>query len=148
MKGQFVEWDDRYAVGVATIDGQHMELFRFTNDLYDACQQNDAGVTKQFKETLQKAVRYVAEHFRTEEQIMQQTKMPELEAHKSEHDLFVRKVMKEAANLDGGGGDAPELFVRFLKDWISSHVTATDVKIGEHIARQKAEGLIAADIVF
>ena len=146
MKEPFVIWDDRFSIGIEAVDKQHKGLFALTNDLHDACQGTGAG--DHFKDVLQKAVSYVAMHFSTEEKIMQKTNDPNYSAHQTEHDLFVRKVMEEAANLDQRGDDAPELFMNFLKGWISEHVTGTDIKIGQHIASQKEKGLLEANVTF
>ena len=148
MKQPFVVWDDRYSIGVESVDEQHKGLFDLTNDLYDACQGSYAAAIENFKEVLQKAVSYVLEHFNNEENIMKKTNDPNYEAHQAEHGLFVKNVMKEAASLGGGDDEAPELFVNFLRDWISNHVTVTDIKIGQHIAALKAKGELAPDTTF
>jgi len=148
MNQPFVEWNDRFSIGVETVDEQHKGLFTLTNDLYDACQREGGVATEHFKSVLQKAVNYVAMHFSTEEKIMQKTEDPNYEDHQKEHDLFVKKVMKEAVGLDQGGDDAPEIFMNFLRDWISNHVTGTDIKIGQHIADQKEKGLLNAEDEF
>jgi len=148
MKQPFVVWDDQFSVGLETVDEQHKGLFSLTNDLYDTCQKEGGVTTEHFKSVLQKAVSYVAMHFSTEEKIMQKTNDPNYDAHQKEHDIFVKKVMKEAANLDQGGNGEPEIFMNFLRDWISKHVTGTDIKIGQHIASQKEKGLIKPDETF
>jgi len=149
MKEPFVVWSEQYAIGVESVDEQHKGLFLLTNDLYEACTEAGGGVASEhFKGVLQKAVSYVAMHFSTEEKIMLTTKDPNYDEHQREHDLFVRKVMKEAANLDQGGDDAPEVFMNFLRDWISKHVTGTDIKIGQHIATLKEKGTIDANTTF
>jgi len=148
MKKPFVVWDDKYSIGVQTVDEQHKGLFNLTNDLYDACQGNDVDAKEHFKEVLQNAVSYVAHHFSTEEQIMKQTADPNYASHQQEHDAFVNKVMEDAASLEDGDDDAPEVFMNFLRDWISKHVTGTDIKIGQHIAALKEKGILKADSTF
>jgi len=146
MKKQFVVWSDQFSIGVKAIDEQHKGLFALTNDLYDACQEKGGVAVEHFKGVLQKAVGYVAMHFSTEETIMKNTRDPNYNSHKKEHDLFVKKVMKEANNLAQGGSDAPEIFMNFLRDWISKHVTNTDIKIGQHIAGLREKGLLKIDV--
>jgi len=148
MGQSFVVWDDRYSIGVDVVDEQHKGLFNLTNDLHDACGGSNEAAKEHFKEVLQKAVGYVSLHFSTEENIMQKTNDPGYGEHKKEHDLFVQKVLAEAANLDKGGNDAPRVFVNFLRDWISKHVTGTDVGIGRHVAGLKARGLLKSDAIF
>jgi len=148
MKQPFVVWSNQYSVGVQTIDEQHKGLFALTNDLYDACQEEGGIETDHFKDILQKAVSYVAMHFSTEEKIMLKIGDPNYENHQNEHDIFVKKVMKEAANLNQGGEDTPGIFMNFLRDWISKHVMGTDVRIGQHIAVLKEKGTLEADATF
>ena len=148
MKQAFVTWEDRFSIGVDIVDEQHRGLFNLTNDLYDAYWEDGGVAAEYFKEVLQKAVSYVLEHFNNEENIMKKTNDPNYEAHQAEHGLFVKNVMKEAASLGGGDDEAPELFVNFLRDWISNHVTVTDIKIGQHIAALKAKGELAPDTTF
>jgi len=148
MSQRFVVWDDRYSIGVETVDNQHKGLFALTNDLYDACQESGAAAGEHFKEVLQKAVSYVALHFGTEEEIMKKIDDPNYEEHQKEHDLFVRKVIKEASALEQGGKDAPMVFMNFLRDWIAKHVTGTDIKIGQHIENLKEKGVLGANAKF
>jgi hemerythrin len=56
--------------------------------------------------------------------------------------------MKEAANLNQGGDDAPEIFMNFLRDWISKHVLGTDIKVGQHIVSLKEKGMLELDTTF
>jgi len=148
MNQPFVVWDDRYSIGVETVDEQHKGLFALTNDLYEACQGSGAVASEHFKGVLQKAVSYVAQHFSTEEEIMKKTDDPGYDEHQKEHDLFVRKVIKEASALEQGGEDAPMVFMNFLRDWIAKHVTGTDIKIGQHIEALKKKGVLRADAKF
>ena len=148
MKEPFVVWDDKYSIGIETIDEQHKGLFALTNELHDACGEKGGVCSEHFKEALKKAVNYVALHFSAEEDIMQETNDPYYDEHKSEHDLFVKKVVREAAQLEQAGDDAPEVFMNFLRTWISEHVTGTDIKIGRHIAALKANGALKADATF
>jgi len=143
---RFVEWDDKYAIGVEAVDAQHKGLFELTNKLHEACLKS-GGASEHFKDALQKAVSYVALHFGTEERIMQKTADPGYDEHKREHDLFVKKVLAEAARLKVGERDAPRAFMEFLKAWISKHVTVTDAKIGRHVDGLRARGLLDADAI-
>jgi len=41
VKQPFVVWDDRFSIGIGTVDDQHKGLFTLTNDLHDAYQKTD-----------------------------------------------------------------------------------------------------------
>ena len=148
MKKQFVEWSDKYSIGVETVDKQHKGLLVLTNELYDACQIDNPALDKNFKDTLQKAISYANMHFGTEEKIMTQTQDPNLSAHLDEHNAFVKKILEGAANLEASPKSASEDFVRFLRDWILNHVANTDVKIGQHIKQLKEKGVLKMEAEF
>ncbi|MCL2602463.1 MAG: bacteriohemerythrin [Treponema sp.] len=148
MKQLFVEWNDQYSVGVQTIDEQHKGLFALTNELNDARQEHCTATSECFKEILQKAISYIALHFTTEEKIMQKIDDPDYESHKVAHDLFVKKVMEEEANFNRGVPNTPEIFMRFLRDWIADHIICTDIKIGQRIAALKKNGTLKANAEF
>jgi hemerythrin-like metal-binding protein len=147
VEKQFVVWDDKYSIGVKDVDEQHKELFKLTNELYEACTSRGAAAVEHTKSALQKAVSYVVMHFSMEESLMERFSDPNFESHKEEHDLFVREVIKDAANLEQMGEEASVAFMNFLKGWISKHVTGTDIKIGHHIAALKAQGVLKPDAV-
>ena len=148
MNNPFVEWNDRYSVGVGTVDKQHMGLITLTNELYEACQTENPALNKHFKDTLQKAISYANMHFGTEEKIMTQTQDPNISAHLDEHNAFVKKILEGAATLETSPKSTSEDFVRFLRDWILNHVATTDVKIGQHISQLKEKGVLKMDDEF
>jgi superfamily I DNA/RNA helicase len=45
-KEVFVVWEDRYSVGIPSIDEQHKELLVLTNKLYDACRKGEEAGDK------------------------------------------------------------------------------------------------------
>jgi len=139
MKEKFIDWDEKYSVGVQTIDEQHKELFELVNDLYDMCVKG-GNTHEDFKPVLKKTVNYVVLHFSHEEELMKAYNDPNYELHQKEHDIFVQKVMHEAAHLEKGKDYAPEPFMNFLSDWIHDHISGIDVKIGEHIASVTEKG--------
>ncbi|MCL2382168.1 MAG: bacteriohemerythrin [Treponema sp.] len=144
MRQPFVAWDDKYAIGVQSIDDQHKGLFELLNELHEASERGEGtAVTDCFKDALQKAVNYAATHFSAEEEIMQETGDPNYDEHQKEHNAFVRKVMEGAAAIGQERGESLGTFMDFLQDWILKHVTGVDIKIGRHIAGLKEKGLLA-----
>ncbi|MDR0569220.1 MAG: bacteriohemerythrin [Spirochaetaceae bacterium] len=138
----FVAWEDRYVIGIPVIDEQHQELLRLTNELYEACRQGDEVAGKLFKDTVRQTVDYVKEHFSGEEKILERVNYPELGPHKQEHENFVKKVIDEVKNFEGGKTFVPNQFVRFLRDWILAHIAVSDKKYAEYILKLKKEGAL------
>jgi hemerythrin len=136
----FIKWEERYAVGIGTIDEQHKQLVHLTNTLHQACRQGEQTAMANFKEALRAAVDYVAFHFTTEERIMEQTTYPDMAAHKKEHDGFVKKVLESTKQFDGGHTFAPKEFVEFLRDWLLTHIAVSDKKCADYILKQQRSG--------
>ncbi|MDR0636972.1 MAG: bacteriohemerythrin [Treponema sp.] len=137
----FVTWEDRYALGIPFIDAQHKELVRLTNELFLSCQGGTANDI--FRETIKAAVKYVAEHFSAEEAMMSRIKYPGLAEHKKEHEVFVQKVLEDVQHFEAGRAFVPNTFVRFLKDWILTHIAMSDKKYADYIMHLKKLGKLA-----
>jgi hemerythrin len=138
----FVEWKDRYSVGIPLIDEQHKKLLEMTNELFLACNYSTDSGKAQFKKTAHDAVAYVKFHFATEEKIMELTAYPALESHKKEHADFVRKVFDDVKAFEQGRPLIPNQFVRYLKDWVLSHIAITDSKMGNFLTDLRKAGKI------
>jgi hemerythrin len=142
MGDDFVTWEERYALGIPFIDQQHKELLRLTNQLFTACQGGTAN--EMFRETIKAMVKYVAEHFGAEEAMMERIKFPELAEHKKEHESFVQKVLEDVRNFEAGRSFVPNAFVRFLKEWVLTHIAMTDKKYADYIMEIKKAGRLGA----
>ena len=128
----FVVWEDRFSVDIPIIDNQHKRLITMTNDLHKACLLSDS-VEEQFRKTVRDAVYYVKYHFTTEEEIMVKTAYPGYLDHKRIHTEFAQEVLKNALYFDERKKYAPHQFVRFLRNWVLSHVALVDSCMGEYL---------------
>jgi hemerythrin len=137
-----VEWDDRYSVGIPLVDDQHKELIRWTNTLYESCLQGDEAARVSFKEAIRATVEYVKFHFGAEEQILKNINYPEFAVHKKQHEEFVKQVLEEVKNFDEGKKFVPNVFVRYLRDWILTHIAVADKKYAEYIIEIKKKGAL------
>jgi hemerythrin len=136
-----VEWDDKYSVGIPLIDGQHKELIENTNRLYQGCL---AGTDEErkvfFMEAVKSVVDYVKYHFSAEERMLENVKYPELSGHRKQHESFVKQLLDDVQGFKGGQKFAPNNFVRFLRDWILSHIAVEDIKYSRYIFDLKKSG--------
>jgi hemerythrin len=135
-----VKWDDKYSVGIPLIDEQHKELIRLTNDLYQGCLEGDDAARDYFFSAVRGAMDYVKHHFSAEEKIMENVQYPNLAEHKKQHEDFVLKMVEDVKSFQGGKKFVPNNFVRFLKDWILSHIAIADARYASYIMDLKKRG--------
>lgn len=122
----FVTWSDNLSVGLFQIDTQHKNLINIINNLYDAMK---AGKGKDIIPKIIKDMSaYTITHFSYEEKLMQQYGYPEYEAHKKQHDTFVKKVKEFEAEIAKGNITITLNVANFLKDWLINHIQITDKK--------------------
>ncbi|MDR2069692.1 MAG: bacteriohemerythrin [Spirochaetaceae bacterium] len=137
-----VEWDDRYLIGIPLIDDQHKELIRLTNALYESCLQGDEAARESFKIAIQGTVDYVKFHFSAEERVLQNVNYPEFAVHKKQHEEFVKQILEEVKAFEEGKKFVPNVFVRFLRDWILTHIAMADKKYAAYIIHLKKNGAL------
>jgi hemerythrin len=136
----FVKWEDKYSVGIPLIDKQHKELIQLTNELYQGCLAGDDAARDFFFNAIRGAMNYVKVHFSTEEQILENINYPKLAEHKKQHEDFVLKMVEDVKSFQGGRKFVPNNFVRFLRDWILSHIAIADTEYAKYIMDLKKQG--------
>jgi hemerythrin len=142
---EFVKWDKRYLVNIPFIDQQHQELVRLTNELYQGCLIGEDLVRNYyFMKAIKGVVDYVAKHFSMEEKMLENINYPGLATHKNQHEEFVRKILEDVKSFQNGKKFVPNVFVRYLKDWILSHIAVEDKRYAEYIFNLKKQGQLKA----
>ena len=135
-----VIWQNSYSVNIPLIDAQHKELVRLTNMLYKSCFKGKDTSKQVFTEVLHGAVDYVGYHFSTEEKVMERVNYPGLSKHKTEHNDFVREVLRTVDELSKNANVNPLNFVMYLKDWILTHIAVSDTALGKYLVDLKRYG--------
>jgi hemerythrin len=128
-----ISWRETYNIGVDEVDQQHQELVVKLNEFLDACIQQK-GKDK-IMETLAFLRDYTVEHFRSEEEIMLKYNYPEYADHKKDHDDFVASVLELEAGIENQGATVVTTLKlnRTLTDWLLSHISKSDMKIGQFL---------------
>lgn len=128
----FMNWSDRYSVGVAVFDDEHKKLIAIINELYDAVA---VGVDKPGLQRISdKLVEYTLSHFQHEEMYFDDWAYPDSAAHIACHAKLRQQVFdyrKEILAMD-----SKELaldMLDFLRDWLSHHIMVDDRKYGRFL---------------
>ena len=126
-------WNDRYSVGVKTIDQQHSSLFAIVNELHAAMIKGQAKNV--VGSLLEKLIKYTVEHFAYEERMMAAAKYPGLVTHRAHHADLTKQVGDFMARYKRGDGTINIQLLRFLSDWLTKHIQHEDKEYGPWVNR-------------
>jgi hemerythrin len=135
-----MEWSDKLAVGVATIDSQHKELFKRISNLVLAIKEHRCK--SEIDGTLKFLDDYARIHFLEEEKHMKETQYggyeEQVEAHKK-YLAALEELKAEAAlpRVSGSSYDLSATTNQVIVDWIVDHISKLDMRFGEHLRSRK-----------
>ena len=119
-----IQWSESISVNNSEIDIQHKNLIQLTNNLI---LNSNAKVNSEIiGETLQKLLKYIKEHFKDEEELLEKCNYPKLEEHKKEHKKFVKKIVGFCNDVLIGKSAVTEEMIYFLVDWLLNHTSIDD----------------------
>lgn len=124
-------WNEKFSVGMESIDDQHKYFLKLLNNLNDEIQRKHSA------ETVQTAINslftYGMFHFSAEEKILSSCGYPETGHQRREHSFFVRQVKEMEASCQGGNLACLGSIVSFLRDWFINHIMIEDKKYATFI---------------
>jgi hemerythrin-like metal-binding protein len=125
------EWNDRYSVGIGSIDAQHQNLFRLAGELHAAMTtgQGKAAAGK----VLDRLIQYTATHFAHEERLMRLHDYPGLATHKAQHDALTRQVLQFQLDFQSGRAAITVQLLQFLKSWLEQHIAGSDQQYAPYL---------------
>ncbi len=126
----YIDWTDDFSVKVEKIDLQHKNLVAIINELHENMTVHKEQSVQ--LEIVQKMIAYTDYHFKTEEQLMQETDFPGSANHKVEHEKFVKKALEIKERLDKKGLVLSIEILSYLKQWLKHHILNTDKKYSDH----------------
>lgn len=126
----YIKWDPKLELGIPVIDDQHKKLVALCNNLYQGILRTKAvGVASwqdSLRGTLKECADYVMVHFRDEEKILQAVGYSDFASHKAQHEIYTKKILETVQNFNNITISDAIQFVKFLYDWIMSHIAYTD----------------------
>ncbi|MGE5172903.1 MAG: bacteriohemerythrin [Betaproteobacteria bacterium] len=137
-----MEWTEKLATGITTIDSQHKELFRRINNLVTAIKQHRCK--SEIDGTIKFLEDYARIHFSEEEKHMAETNYGGLEAQRKDHKKYLTALaeLKKQASLPRVKGSSYDLSAttnQVVVDWIVAHIMKLDMKFGEYLKQQGKE---------
>lgn len=123
----FIEWsDEKHSLGIPTIDSQHRELFRMTNEIHEILLGGD--YQKDALKVLKRLYAYTGYHFTSEEAIQKEYGYPEHSGHIRIHRQFKDRIKEELDEIRNNPGYPLSPLQDFLVEWILKHIQGEDVK--------------------
>ncbi len=139
MKKEIV-WQERFNIGVASIDKAHQKLFSIMDKMI-ALNEDEAKQKHACMETIKYFKSYAIKHFKDEEDYMQSIHYSGYEMHKRLHDNFRNKTLPVLENELVETDYSPKAIRHFLgvcMGWLSGHIMAEDRAItGKVISKWK-----------
>lgn len=119
-----IPWDQKYSVGIKSIDEHHQRLFQLLNEFYQELNTNSVHAT--LLRMVKDLQDYAAYHFTAEERFMEDHGYANLAAHKKAHEEFVEKVKDYRARFESGKLLVSVEVTNFIRDWLTNHIMRMD----------------------
>jgi len=121
---KYIEWNDKYCMGISIIDEEHKKLIGILNKTIHAKEHSDNK--EELKEVLEEMTKYVLEHFGTEEDYMKEFNYPEYQHHSKEHYAFFTKTIAYFDRVVNGDYHISNELIKYLKQWLVNHIQGSD----------------------
>ena len=126
---QSFKWEEKYSVGIQSIDDQHKNIFKFLDKLFEALKSGKALQTTMG--IITELENYSIMHFHKEEFFFREFNYADSADHINEHKLFIDKIAAIKADAKSGKLASSFELIHFLKGWIDHHILIVDMKYNE-----------------
>jgi hemerythrin-like metal-binding protein len=130
-----LHWQERYATGIQIIDDQHRQLIQTLNELFDLLQSS--APLDQISQNLECLMACAANHFQTEESVMEENGYPDISRHLEEHRILTRKIQEFRAHFSSPEPPTTLELSRLVGDWMSHHLGEVDMGYAEFLKRKQ-----------
>ncbi|MCK9379498.1 MAG: bacteriohemerythrin [Sulfuritalea sp.] len=127
-----IEWNLALSTGVPLLDEHHQKIFEWLTEL------ESAALDKRTLFSVYALVRlkhYTRDHFAAEEALMKSAGYPDLTRHMAEHAAFRARLGE--LQLKSIGQDISTDTVKLLSDWLTHHITKTDMAYVPYMKQPK-----------
>ncbi|TAN57884.1 MAG: bacteriohemerythrin [Magnetospirillum sp.] len=131
-----IVWDETLAVGDAAIDADHRRMMALIAELESAATGTaDCGAVGR---TLAELTQLTAEHFAREEALQAAVGFPDLDAHRTSHEMLLKRLDAVLAHYADGCDEVRAGIVRTLGDslatWLVTHIANNDMDFKPYVA--------------
>lgn len=125
------EFSEEYLTGIPLIDAEHQELFTIVDQAYHYLRDDDIeNKNEVVLQVLERLKKYTKDHFKDEEEYMENIHYEGLEAQKRAHAAFVDKIESiSMKDLEENPQEYLDSLIEFLLGWLINHILNGDKKI-------------------
>lgn len=123
-----IKWNDRFNIGVDSIDNAHKKLFSIVGKLI-ALNEDEAKQRHACREGIKYFKNYTAKHFEDEEAYMRSINYPNLAIHKSLHDSLRDKTipaLEAEMEKEDYSTESVGHFLGICVGWLNGHIMVED----------------------
>lgn len=142
MSNRFI-WNDSYSVKVPSLDAQHKNFFRITNNILDLLDKNH---TQDLKEQLIFVIaelgKYALEHLGYEEECIKRYNCGKCEHHPEAHEVYrdhVVRFLKEVRDIDTDIYALAAEVATFSQAWLATHIANMDKAYVDDMVKHNAQ---------
>lgn len=124
----FMEWSEKYELGITKFDDDHKQLVNLLNRTYRSF--TDGAKQDEIMMVLDELCDYATYHFSAEEHWMRVNKYPGLPDHIEEHEKFCNRVTEIQKDIHKGRESLSLEVLTFLMNWLTNHILVSDAVYG------------------
>lgn len=123
------EWKKDFELGIETIDNQHKKLLEIGNSISDLLETHDQDSDDydEIIDVIGELKDYTVYHFQNEEKYFLESKYPDYDKHKKEHDDFIAYISSvDFSKIDENQEKFMKDLLKKVINWVFNHIITTD----------------------
>lgn len=137
----YFQWHPEFSTHVAALDEEHRELLEAAGRLQRMADQGHSA--REISELFPELIALEKRHFAREERLMRQQQYPGYAEHKRAHDELTARLVELYDRLRNDEAIGSMALLTFLQDWLIRHMQDPDKLLGDFLAPQAKDQLIA-----
>ena len=125
-----IEWRDEYRIDEGIIDEEHKSLIEMANQIFTI--EHPESRREELIELVKNLFRYMEYHFEHEEDIMEQARVPDREAHARKHRILIEEMTRALKTHTDLREYTVELR-RLVSEWFVKHIVRVDTQMAERL---------------
>jgi len=117
-------WNNSYLLDIPMIDKQHINFFKLFDKLMLMSKENDSY--ENINEVILELEKYTYNHFNTEEALMRNANVENIDFHVLQHKLFIDKVEEFKLAYTYRNMILVDQMVVFMRKWFLMHISEVD----------------------